>query len=89
MKTYTRTDGSVVSNERRNGNGKLSWWLMTTFAGILIFGSLGWMTRLQQEASTTSLETAGLKASYADVVRRLTSIETKLDRILGWQKHLR
>ena len=87
MKTYTRTDGSVVSNERRNGNGRLSWWLMTTFAGILIFGSLGWMTRMQQEITTASVDMAGLTSSYADVIRRLASIEAKLDLILGWQGH--
>jgi len=92
MKLITLKNGDVIEN-RRNGNGKLVWWVLGIFATIVLSGVAGWMTRIasmQDALAATDFKREGqiatLSTQMAEVIRRLGHIETKLDTLVERRK---
>lgn len=88
-KMVTLPDGTKKIDRRNGGDEKLRWWLLISFAGIIVMGLGAFVKSTQADMKEISKEISGhssrlvaVESTYVSVAKRLDRIEDKIDKLL-------
>jgi len=73
--------------DRRNGNGKLLWWIMGIVASLIVALSGGWVLATNDTLINHADKITSAVSTINEVNKRLDRIEDKLDRALFSDRH--
>ena len=82
MKSYHRENGGDVNDQRKNGNGAVSWKFVATISMGLVLGGMSWWIKsIDAQSDTQQIKIAQMEKSNENIMSSLSRIESKVDKI--------